>query len=81
MSHTTTPVRPRSCDELGVCQAHSQRCDRCLPPHPFAPGAVTRHTSAQRRALAVWLKRVAMLMGSAVFIGFVAGLIFGAMQA
>ena len=52
-----------------------------MSAHPFAPGAVTRHTSAQRRALAVWLKRVALLMGSAVFIGFMAGLIFGAMQA
>lgn len=46
--------------------------------HPFAPGAVTRHTSAQRRALAVWLKRTALLMGSALAVGLLAGLVMGA---
>lgn len=78
MSAPTTTRR--TCDELGVCQAHSVRCARCLPPHPFAPGAITRHTSAQRKALVRALKRTALVMGSAVVIGLVAGLVFGAMQ-
>jgi hypothetical protein len=70
----------RTCDELGVCQAHSLRCARCLPPQPFAPGAITRHTSAQRKALVRALKRTALFMVGAVFIGLVAGLVFGAMK-
>jgi len=51
-----------------------------MSAHPFAPGAITRHTSAQRKALARWLKRTALLMGAAITIGLLAGLVFGAMQ-
>ena len=48
--------------------------------HPFAPGAITRHTSAQRRALLRWLRRTALFIATVVGAAFVAGLITGALQ-
>jgi hypothetical protein len=48
--------------------------------YPFAPGAITRHTSRQRQALARWLTRTAVLMASAAALGLVAGLVYGALQ-
>lgn len=48
--------------------------------HPFAPGAITRHTSAQRRALLRWLRRTALLIATVVGAALVAGLITGALQ-
>jgi hypothetical protein len=67
----------RTCEELGVCQGRSN-CTTCT--HPFAPGAITRHTSAQRRALLRWLRRTALLIATVVGAAFVAGLITGALQ-
>ncbi len=48
--------------------------------HPFAPGAITHHTSRQRRALLRWARRTATLITSVAAIAFVAGLIKGALQ-
>lgn len=51
--------------------------------HPFAPGAITRHTHSrvqQRRALLRWLRRTALFMFTVAGVAFVAGLITGAMQ-
>ena len=83
MSAPTQPTAITTCDEQGVpgvCQANSLRCARCAPPgpFPFAPGAITRHTSRQRQALARWLARAAALMFTAIAIGLVAGLVLGA---
>ena len=51
-----------------------------MSTHPFAPGAITRHTSAQRRALLRWLRRTAVFMSTLAVLAFVAGLITGALQ-
>lgn len=51
-----------------------------MSAHPFAPGAITRHTSAQRRALLRWLRRIAVFMFSVAVLAFMAGLITGAAQ-
>lgn len=66
----------RSCDELGLCQGRATPCANCV--HPFAPGAITHHTHPQRRALVRAFKRTAALMGAAIVIGLLAGLVFGA---
>ncbi len=50
-----------------------------MSAHPFAPGTITRHQSRQRRALAVWLGRVATLMAVVAALAFVAGLLAGAL--
>lgn len=46
----------------------------------FAPGAIERHTSAQRRALLRWVRRTALLITTVAGVSFVAGLIAGALQ-
>lgn len=48
-----------------------------MSAHPFAPGAITAHRSHQRRALARALKRTAALMGTAIVVGLLAGVVFG----
>lgn len=48
-----------------------------MSAHPFAPGAITAHRSHQRRALLRWLKRTAALMGTAIVVGLLAGVVFG----
>lgn len=65
----------RTCDEPGLCQGRATPCANCA--NPFAPGAITRHTHPQRRALVRALKRTAALMGAAIVIGLLAGLVFG----
>lgn len=47
-------------------------------PHPFAPGAITRHTHPQRRAIVRALKRVAALAGAAIAFGLMAAIVLGA---
>lgn len=49
-----------------------------MSAYPFAPGAITRHTSAQRRALLRWLRRSALFVTTLAVLAFVAGLITGA---
>ena len=51
-----------------------------MSAHPFAPGAITRHTSRQRQALARWLVRIAVLMAAAPVLGLLAGIAYGALQ-
>ncbi len=48
--------------------------------NPFPPGAITHHTSRQRRALLRWLRRAALAITTVACLAFVAGLITGALQ-
>lgn len=49
--------------------------------HPFAPGAITRHTSRQRAELARWMRRTVRCMAWSAGIALVAGLVVGAARA
>jgi len=51
-----------------------------MSAHPFAPGAIERHSSAQRRALAVWLRRCLAVMTFCAATGLLGGLLWGALQ-
>jgi hypothetical protein len=66
-----------TCDELGACQSRVNPCAGCKP---FAPGAITRHVHPQRRALARWLRRTALLMSLAAAAVALAGIVYGALQ-
>lgn len=65
----------RTCEQLGLCQNKTPRCNGCIAQHFFAPGVIDhQRTRMDRRRLArTWAVRLIALMAVAGLIGFCAG--------
>lgn len=86
----------RSCDEPALCQGRVPPCATCsqragtahpahdhpTPTHPFAPGAIERHTRSRQQAdLGRWLRRTAGVLAASALAGLLAGLAVGTARA
>lgn len=46
----------RTCEQLGVCQAHAQPCPNCKPIR-FAPGVITAYERKPLQQVIRWVAR------------------------